>query len=85
MPPADPFDVEIHEMELCTVLKAQEESYSETKKNAAETSMADAQPEDEEEEEEEVEEKETKTQDSRCITIEEQSENSEAIEEKTET
>lgn len=49
MLPDAPFDVEIHEMELCTVLKAQEESF---KKNRA----ADAHPE--EEEDDEAEEKE---------------------------
>lgn len=62
MPPATPFDVEIHEMELCSVLKAQEEDTSKGKKNLSETLMDEAHPEDEDEEE--VEEKGTKTQDS---------------------
>lgn len=65
MPPATPFDVEIHEMELCGVLKAQEEEDTGNgKKNVAEALMEGAQSEDEEDDEEddEVEEKETKTQ-----------------------
>uniref|UniRef100_A0A3P9HCG5 Period circadian regulator 1 n=1 Tax=Oryzias latipes TaxID=8090 RepID=A0A3P9HCG5_ORYLA len=74
VPPDAPFDVEIHEMELCTVLKAQEESF---KKNRA----ADAHPE-EEEEDDEAEEKEaqahqaavTEAQSLRSGTLERQGE-----------
>ncbi|XP_073331670.1 period circadian protein homolog 1b isoform X2 [Pagrus major] len=62
VPPTAPFDVEIHEMELCNVLKAQEDG--KRKKSLSETAMDEAHPEEEEEEEEEdVEEKGTKTQD----------------------
>ncbi|XP_037532318.1 period circadian protein homolog 1b isoform X2 [Nematolebias whitei] len=50
VPPATPFDVEIHEMELCTVLKAQEECTGSAEKNLTETAMDDVQPEEEEEE-----------------------------------
>ncbi|XP_042256537.1 period circadian protein homolog 1b isoform X1 [Thunnus maccoyii] len=82
VPPAAPFDVEIHEMELCSVLKSQEESASKAKKNLSETAMDEAQPEDEDEEEE-VQEKETKTQDSnQDMTTEEQRVTSESVEEK---
>uniref|UniRef100_A0A3Q1EA62 Period circadian clock 1b n=1 Tax=Acanthochromis polyacanthus TaxID=80966 RepID=A0A3Q1EA62_9TELE len=82
-PPAAPFDVEIHEMELCSVLKAQEESASTTKKDVAETAMDDGQPEDEEEE---AEEEGTKTQDgNQEMTTDEQTSPSEAVEEKAET
>lgn len=66
VPPTAPFDVEIHEMELCSVLKGQEEDAGKGKKNAAPTFMDGAHPEDEDEEEEdeeEAEEKGTKTQD----------------------
>lgn len=59
VPTAAPFDVEIHEMELCSVLKAQEDGA--IKGNLCETAMDEAQPEDEDEE---VEEKETETHDS---------------------
>lgn len=59
MPPTAPFDVEIHEMELCNVLKAQEDGKG--KKNLSELAMDEAHPE--EEEEEDVEEKETREQD----------------------
>lgn len=48
-------------MELCSVLKAQEEDPSKGKKNLSETLMDEAHPEDEDEE---VEAKGTKTQDS---------------------
>lgn len=65
VPTDAPFDVEIHEMELCTVLKAQEESF---KKNA------------DEEDEEEEEEKEAKAQDSnQAAAAEEQSLRSETL------
>ncbi|XP_062301422.1 period circadian protein homolog 1b isoform X1 [Scomber scombrus] len=78
-PPAAPFDVEIHEMELCSVLKSQEEGADKAKKNQSETAMDETQPEDEDEEEE-VEEKETKTQDSnQDMTTEEQRETSESV------
>ncbi|XP_039996274.1 period circadian protein homolog 1b isoform X2 [Xiphias gladius] len=81
VPPATPFDVEIHEMELCSVLKAQEEGAGEGKKNLSETAMDEAHPQDEEE----VEEKGTKTQDSsQDMTAEEQNATSEAVEEKAE-
>ncbi|XP_023276567.1 period circadian protein homolog 1 isoform X1 [Seriola lalandi dorsalis] len=81
VPPVAPFDVEIHEMELCSVLKAQEEGASMGKKNLAETAMDEA-PEDEEEE---AEEKGTKTQDgNQDMTAEEQRATSEAVEEKAE-
>lgn len=62
VPPADPFDVEIHEMELCSVLNAQEDGGGKEKKSLAEILMDDAHPE-EEDEEEEAEEKTAKTQD----------------------
>ncbi|XP_041840873.1 period circadian protein homolog 1b isoform X2 [Melanotaenia boesemani] len=85
VPPAAPFDVEIHDMELCTVLKAQEENGRIIEKNLTETAMEDAQPEDEDEEEE-AEEKKTKTQrDNRDMATEDQGATSEAVEEKAET
>ncbi|CAF96697.1 unnamed protein product [Tetraodon nigroviridis] len=62
VPPADPFDVEIHEMELCSVLNAQEDGGGKEKKSLSEILMDDAHPE-EEDEEEEAEEKTAKTQD----------------------
>ncbi|KAE8279132.1 Period circadian protein-like protein 1 [Larimichthys crocea] len=62
VPPTAPFDVEIHEMELCNVLKGQEEGADKGKKNLLETAMDEAHPEDEDEEEE-VEEKGAKTED----------------------
>lgn len=61
MPSADPFDVEIHEMELCGVLNAREDG-RQGRKNLSEILMEDAHPE-EEDEEEETEEKTAKTQD----------------------
>lgn len=62
VPPAAPFDVEIHEMELCGVLKAQDdEDAHKAKKDVAEALAEGARLEDEEEEEEE---KETNTQES---------------------
>ena len=83
VPPAAPFDVEIHEMELCSVLKAQEEGAGGGKKNLSETAMDEARPEDEEEEEE-VEQKGTKTQDgNQGMTAEEQRVTSEAAEAET--
>lgn len=51
MPPATPFDVEIHEMELCTVLKTQECSGKDGKA-LAEAAMDDVQAVDEDEEDE---------------------------------
>ncbi|XP_044039658.1 period circadian protein homolog 1b isoform X2 [Siniperca chuatsi] len=82
VPPAAPFDVEIHEMELCNVLKAQEEGASKEKKHVSETAMDEAHPEGEDEEEE-VEEKGTKTQDSnQDMPAEEQRVTSEAVQEK---
>ncbi|XP_076580665.1 period circadian protein homolog 1b [Chaetodon auriga] len=62
VPPAAPFDVEIHEMELCSVLKAQEDDASTEKKSLFETAMDEAHPDDEDEEDE-GEEKGTKTLD----------------------
>ncbi|XP_029696686.1 period circadian protein homolog 1b isoform X3 [Takifugu rubripes] len=56
-PPADPFDVEIHEMEQCGVLNAPEDG-GKGRKNLSEVLMEDAHPEEEEEEE-----KTAKTQD----------------------
>lgn len=55
-------------MELCSVLKGQEEGAGKGKKNSSQTFMDEAHPEDEDEEEEEdgeAEEKGTKTPDSR--------------------
>lgn len=49
-------------MELCNVLKGQEEGADKGKKNLLETAMDEAHPEDEDEEEE-VEEKGAKTED----------------------
>lgn len=83
MPPAAPFDVEIHEMELCSVLKAQEEGAGKGKKNLSETAMEEAHPEDEDEEDE-VEEKGTKTQDgNQEMTAEEPRATSEDVKEKS--
>ncbi|KAM7366312.1 hypothetical protein PAMP_015761 [Pampus punctatissimus] len=82
VPPTAPFDVEIHEMELCSVLKSQEERDCKTKKNLSETAMDEAEPEDEDEEGE-VEDKEIKTQNSnQDMTTEEQRVTSESVEEK---
>ncbi|KAM7377262.1 hypothetical protein PAMA_013857 [Pampus argenteus] len=82
VPPTAPFDVEIHEMELCSVLKSQEERDCKTKKNLSETAMDEAEPEDEGEEGEVVE-KEIKTQDgNQDMTTEEQRATSESVEEK---
>lgn len=49
-PPAAPSDVEIHEMELCSALKAQKEGAREGKTTLPETAMDEAHPEDGEEE-----------------------------------
>lgn len=62
VPPADPFDVEIHEMEQCGVLNAPEDG-GKGRKNLSEILMDDTHPEEEEDEEEEEEEKTAKTQD----------------------
>nr|XP_046235895.1 period circadian protein homolog 1b isoform X2 [Scatophagus argus] len=84
VPPTAPFDVEIHEMELCNVLKAHEEDASKGKKNLSETLMDEAHAEDEDDDEEEVEEKGTKTEDSnQDMPAEEQRETSEAVKEKS--
>ncbi|XP_061922071.1 period circadian protein homolog 1b [Entelurus aequoreus] len=48
-PPAAPFDVELHEMELCSVLKTQEGVA--VKKSTSEAAMVEHHPEEEEEEE----------------------------------
>lgn len=67
-------------MELCSVLKTQEEVASKGKKNLLETAMDEAQDEDEEE----AEEKGTKTQDNnQDMAAEEQSATSEAVKEKS--
>ncbi|XP_019951105.2 period circadian protein homolog 1b isoform X1 [Paralichthys olivaceus] len=50
VPPAAPFDVEIHEMELCSALKTQVDSVGKGKKLLSETPMDETHPEDEEEE-----------------------------------
>ncbi|KAG7241627.1 hypothetical protein INR49_025547 [Caranx melampygus] len=82
VPPAAPFDVEIHEMELCSMLKAQEEGADGGKKNLAETAMDEAHPEDEEEE---AEEKGSKTRDGNPdMAAEEPGASSEATDEKAE-
>lgn len=63
VPPTAPFDVEIHDIELCSVLKAQEEGARKDDKNLTETAMDEAQPEDDDDDDE-AEEKRTKPQDS---------------------
>uniref|UniRef100_A0A1A7WP35 Period circadian clock 1 n=1 Tax=Iconisemion striatum TaxID=60296 RepID=A0A1A7WP35_9TELE len=84
VPPATPIDVEIHEMELCTVLKAQE-CGGKAEKNLMETAMDDA-PLENEDEEEETLKKDTKVQDDgREMTAEEQRVTSECVEERPET
>lgn len=81
IPPAAPFDVEIHEMELHSVLKAPEDGASKDK-NQSDTAMDEAHLEDEDEEEE-VEEKETTIQDNNQeMTPEEQRATTQAVEEK---
>ncbi|XP_054609590.1 period circadian protein homolog 1b [Dunckerocampus dactyliophorus] len=55
VPPAPPFDVELHEMELCTVLKTQEGGAAKVKKSTSKEAMEEHHPEEEEEEEEEEE------------------------------
>uniref|UniRef100_A0A8C4GZN0 PAS domain-containing protein n=1 Tax=Dicentrarchus labrax TaxID=13489 RepID=A0A8C4GZN0_DICLA len=83
VPPTAPFDVEIHEMELCNVLKAQEEGAREGKKNPSVTAMDETHPEDEDEEDE-AEEKGTKTQDSNQeMPAEERRASSESVKEKS--
>ncbi|XP_027143579.1 period circadian protein homolog 1b isoform X1 [Larimichthys crocea] len=86
VPPTAPFDVEIHEMELCNVLKGQEEGADKGKKNLLETAMDEAHPEDEDEEEE-VEEKGAKTEDGNqdmpAAEEEEEGATSEAVREKS--
>uniref|UniRef100_A0A667ZK82 Period circadian clock 1b n=1 Tax=Myripristis murdjan TaxID=586833 RepID=A0A667ZK82_9TELE len=83
VPPAAPFDVEIHEMELCSVLETPEEGGSKDKKNLLDMAMDEAHPEDEDEEEEE-EDKGTKTQGSdQEMAAEDQEVTSQAMEEKT--
>uniref|UniRef100_A0A087XZX5 Period circadian clock 1b n=1 Tax=Poecilia formosa TaxID=48698 RepID=A0A087XZX5_POEFO len=61
VPPATPFDVEIHEMELCTVLKTQECSGKDGKA-LAEAAMDDVQVEDEYEEDEAQQRKDAKAE-----------------------
>lgn len=77
VPPATPFDVEIHEMELCSVLKAQEECAGSAEKNLTETAMDNVQLEDEEDDEEEAQ------KDSADTTAEKQSATLETVKEKT--
>lgn len=80
MPPAAPFDVEIHDMELCSVLKAEEESAGEAMKSLTEA----AHPENEEEEG--VEDKGTEKQDSsQDMAAEEEGARSDTVERKSET
>lgn len=81
VPPAPPFDVEIHDMELCSVLKAEEETANETMKNLAEVTHPE-----EEEEEEGVEDKGTEKQDSgQDMTAEEEGVGSDTVAGKSET
>ncbi|KAK5618682.1 hypothetical protein CRENBAI_013989 [Crenichthys baileyi] len=85
VPPATPFDVEIHEMELCTVLKTQEECSSKDSKTLTETAMYDVQAEDEDEEED-VQMKDTKTQETTGdMRQEKEGLAAETVEDKTET
>lgn len=75
VPPATPFDVEIHEMELCSVLKPQEEGTAKEDKNLEDAAMDEGG---------EVEEKDTKTLDSNQeMPEEEQGVTSEAANEKS--
>lgn len=85
MPPATPFDVEIHEMELCTVLKTQEECSCKDGKALAETAMDDVQQGDEDEEEE-TQRKDTITgENTEEMTQKEESAAAETVEDKKET
>ncbi|KAM4714267.1 period circadian protein homolog 1b isoform 2-T2 [Anableps anableps] len=85
VPPATPFDVEIHEMELCTVLKTQEECSSKDGKTLTETAMDDVQPEDEDEQEE-AQRKNTKTEENTDdMKQEKEREAAETVEDKEET
>ncbi|KAM9426185.1 LOW QUALITY PROTEIN: period circadian protein homolog 1b [Pholidichthys leucotaenia] len=80
VPSAPPYDVEIHEMQLYTVLKSQEERAGEVTKTLEETAMEHA------EEEEEVDDKGTKVHDcNRDLTADSQRTSSAAVEEKAET
>ncbi|XP_034532360.1 period circadian protein homolog 1b [Notolabrus celidotus] len=87
-PPVAPFDVEIQDMELCSMLKSQEEGTGEEKKKPSETAMDETHQEDEEDEEEyeeEAEQKDTKTLDSNQeMPAEEPRSTSEAAEQKVE-
>lgn len=83
VPPATPFDVEIHEMELCTVLKAQEDCTYPAEGNLSEATMADVQPDDEDEEEDAL--KKTTQNDGGDTTAGKRSPASETVEEKAET
>ncbi|XP_026017876.1 period circadian protein homolog 1b [Astatotilapia calliptera] len=81
VPPAAPFDVEIHDMELCSVLKAEEESAGEVMK-----SLTEAAHHEDEEEEEGVEDKGTEKQDSsQDMVAEEEGARSDTVEGKSET
>lgn len=53
VPPTEPFDVEIHEMELCSVLKPEECEAGKGKENQSETAMDETQQEDNEDEDSE--------------------------------
>lgn len=89
MLPAAPFDVEIHDMELCLPLslKSQEENVDKCDRTLTETTMDDVPPEDDDDEGEAAgKEKAAKTEDgSQDMTVEEQTAMSEAAEDKTET
>ncbi|KAM3857773.1 period circadian protein homolog 1b [Diretmus argenteus] len=52
VPPVAPFDVEIHEMELCSVLETPEQIVNKAKKNLSDAAMDEAHPEEEDEESE---------------------------------
>ncbi|XP_012708954.2 period circadian protein homolog 1b isoform X1 [Fundulus heteroclitus] len=86
VPPATPFDVEIHDMELCTVLKTRDERASKDGKTLAETTMDDVQAEDEDEEEEEAQMKDAKTQENaEDMTQEKERASAETVEDDAET
>lgn len=89
MLPAAPFDVEIHDMELCLPLslKSQEENVDKCDRTLTETTMDEVPQEDDDDEGEAAgKEKATKIEDgSQDMTVEEQTAMSEAAEDKTET
>ncbi|XP_077357464.1 period circadian protein homolog 1b isoform X2 [Festucalex cinctus] len=53
VPHAAPYDVEIHEMELCTMVKTQKEGATKVKKSSSEVAMDECPAEEEEEDDEE--------------------------------